>query len=274
MRIEVIRTLEIQRELYTRPRDMSRFGWYLRQLTGEEDAGGERDVALPIISVNPMGKSHCLAAVEALIRLDAEAVLAEAAREAEARLRSVDGEAKAALNLLDDAGGGWTDRHFSEAGLRFGSERADRASRKRRFVIVPCWSSETYTRAVIHAETLAAIFRFVWREKAGTPSTLEGQLRAESLALAFAGATAPSTLAPLLTPAELARATEVIAAHRQASDFPTQFACWFGDEAAAAAGYPQLGLPHRAGFAVALAMAARTDEAPQQALESAARRGP
>ncbi|HWO73617.1 MAG TPA: hypothetical protein VNN21_08665 [Dehalococcoidia bacterium] len=271
MRIEVIRTLDIQRELYTRPRDMSRFGWYLRQLTGDEDAGGDRDVVLPIISVNPMGKSHCLAAVEALIRLDAEAVLAEAARETEARLRSVDGEAKVALNLLDDVGGGWTDRHFSEALLRFGSERSDRASRKRRFVVVPCWSSETYTRVVIHAETLAAIFRFVWREKAGAPRTLKGQLRAESLALAFAGATAPSTLAPLLTPAELERAKEVIAAHEDAGDFPTQFACWFGDEAAAAAGYPQLGLPHRAGFAVALSLATTLREPPEAALPAPAR---
>ncbi len=268
MDITLVPTLDVLRELYSRPRDFERFQWYLQQVTGTNGAG-KTDIVLPIANVNPMGKEHCLRAVEALIELGAEHAIVAAMVDfgLEAYL---DSDANVALNLIDDLEGGWTNRYLVEAGLRFSSPDAERANRRRRFVIVPCWTSVTYTRDVIYQETLAALYRLAWRDNHGLPKTLDALLQQEGNAMRFAAVRpaidGPYLLAPSLTDADLACATAVIQDHLDATDFPTHFAAFFGDEAAAATGYPRLGLPHRAGFAVALAEAHRSGFIPDQAL--------
>ncbi len=59
---------------------------------------------------------------------------------------------------------------------------------------------------------------------------------------------------PVLAPDQLARTREIIALHLDAlaTDLPTVIPCLFGDEAAVSLGYTPLGLPERAGLALAL----------------------
>jgi len=51
----------------------------------------------------------------------------------------------------------------------------------------------------------------------------------------------------------------VIQPYLDTTDYPTLFACLYGDEAAKSVGYPPLGLSERAGFALALEEARRVN---------------
>jgi uncharacterized protein YjaZ len=126
---------------------------------------------------------------------------------------------------------------------------------------VPAWSSETYTRETVRRETLAAVYRYAWRGRHGVGVTLAEMMRAEGLALRFAGAQddASGLMAPRVDDITLAVTREVIKKNAGSDEFPTQLACFFGDEAAADVGYAPVGVSKRAGFAVALADVGRLD---------------
>jgi hypothetical protein len=61
----------------------------------------------------------------------------------------------------------------------------------------------------------------------------------------------------------------VIAPHLDSDAFPIVFACLYGDEPAASAGYPPLGLSIRAGFALALHDAREARVTPEEMVLSA-----
>ncbi len=244
MHLELLPLLHKQRELYAMPRSMARFHTYLKEMKG--DSTDDIEFA-PLVMMNPMGKEHCLAAVERLIELNAEDAGAQAIAEAEPKFADVPGAFKVSLVLADDRMGGWTNRAFSGFGIRVPSK--DHLL-KRPFITVPCWTSDvdTWTFDSLRRATLAQIARVAHTMQHGTAKTLRQIMTQEAKALAFAGETAIS-----LPDDELAYVREVIAPHLDATDQPTVFACLFGDEAASEAGYPQLGLPKNAAIAAALA---------------------
>src|SRR5689334_10553655 len=123
MDIRLAPTLAVQRQLYAMPAGTERFQWYLQQMVGDHPD----DIRVPIASVNPMGKEHCGAAIEALLSIDAEREVSRAVDDAKKRLKKAEGVAVVCLNLIDDLAGGWTNRYFTEAQLRFGSDQALRA---------------------------------------------------------------------------------------------------------------------------------------------------
>jgi hypothetical protein len=85
-------------------------------------------------------------------------------------------------------------------------------------------------------------------------------LQQEGLALRFAEA-------PLeMTAAQLDAARDVLARLGDEPDYPAAFAFLYGDDAAVELGYRPLGVPPRAGFAVALANARDRDSDPVAAL--------
>jgi hypothetical protein len=220
---------------------VGRFRRYLEALTGGTD-----DVVLPIGVANPMAREHAVARLDELLALGAEEVGAQAAAEADARLRSQPGtiEIKAALVLADDLGGGWTNRYTTEASVRF----PGRGALKRPFATALVWTSEpTPTAEVIRQEVLAAIYRVAYQQCHGLPTTLQAMLDQEGLAAVFADTR------PALGPAELERVRRIIGPRIEGASYPTAFACLYGDEAAEQLGYPRLGLPPRAGFLMALA---------------------
>jgi hypothetical protein len=236
MKIEFTPTLHTQRELYAQPRDMARFQWYINQVTGGTD-----DVALPISMVNPMGKPHCLDAVNALMGIDAEAIVAETAQRAAAEI-DADMTLRVFVNLLDDAMGGWTNRTFTEFKLRYGDPELARGNSRRHFSGVYCWTSQRYDPADIRQITRDAIWRGAQWVMCGVPRTLRDMLALDAAAARFAG---PSL--PALEADDAAYTREVLAPLMDATDQPTQIAALFGDAAANACGYPPLGLSDRAG---------------------------
>jgi hypothetical protein len=241
VRVTYLPVLQTLRELYVQPRDIQRFQRYIATLTGGSD-----DVVLPIGVANPMAKEHAVVKIDELVAIGADQVGAEAAADADARLRrpDTDVEIKATVVLVDDVGGGWTNRFTSEASVRF----PGRGALKRPFATALAWTSESPTAEQIRQEVLAAIYRVAYQQRRGLPRTLPSMLEQEGLAGVFAGSRA------MLAGVALARAREVIAPlTSDRTAYPQIFACLYGDEAAEQLGYRPLGLPARAGFEVALA---------------------
>jgi hypothetical protein len=255
MNVEFMPTLTIQRELYEKPRDMARFRWYIEQLTGS-DTSDARDVQLPIMGVNPMGKAHCLDVVNALIAIDAEATAAAAITQAAALLPRSDAHARLFINVLDDRMGGWTDRIFTEFKNRYPSAEAVRANQTRRFCGIWCWTSEPVSLEQIRHLAFDAVYRIWHVDQHGAVRTLRDMLRLDQAAARFTGARFTGARfadisAPTLTPDDLEYTRTVLLPLLDAQDQPTCIAALFGDDAARSCGYPPLGLSQRAGQACA-----------------------
>ncbi len=260
MRFEFIPTLETQRQLYSRPRDMHRFEWYMSQMMGP----GGSDILLPISLVNPMGKEHCREAIEWLSEIKAEDAVRDGIAVATTKMAAIPGGVRVSLNLLDDLHGGWSERYSAEAGLRFGFMFTQRANRRARFLIVPAWSSERPTSDEIYAETLAACYRQAWRDTRGLPGKLKDLVEQEGNAQIFA------SLKPLSIPLsdeEMAHVAAVYEEHAESNRYPVHFAFIFGDEASITTGQPPLGLPMRGGLEFALRRAIDSLSDPIAALQ-------
>lgn len=254
MQIHYLSQLPTLRELYAKPRDMARFEWYLEQMLGENEQGVE-DVMMPITSANPMGREHCLVAVEALLAMGADQVAQSAFEEAARHFDEVDHTVRASVTLLDDVGGGGTNRFLMEAAGRMRSdERLERGNRQRRFVMVGCWASERYSPERIRAGAREGLYRYAKVAQQGVPRTLREIMRLDGAARAFAGER------PALEEDELAYTQEVIAPYLDSSDFAVQFACLFGDAAAQSVGYAPQGFAPYAGFELALHLALQDSE--------------
>jgi hypothetical protein len=207
--------------------------------------GGEELRLPPLVAMNPMGKDHLPALLDALLTLDAEGVAALAAAEAAARLADAPGEFKLGLVLVDDALGGWTNRFSVELAWRLSVREFARDG----WLSAILWSSEEPSTQAVKEAVLTAVFRAEHVARHGPARTLRGMLAQEGSVMAFAGCERPT-----LPPAELARTREIIAPHlgTPTDDLPSSISCGFGDPAAEALGYAPLGLPERAGLALAL----------------------
>ncbi len=242
MNLDYIPLLHKQRELQGMPRGMERFRAYLATMIGEGD-----DIVAPLVAMNPMGKEHVTALLDELLARDIETVGRRAATEAAARLADQPGSYRISPVVVDDAHGGWTERHSSEMTMRF-AKPPPGSSRwlKQPWIAVPLWTGDQHTPDSVRREILAAAGRTALRARHGTPATLRAMLGQEGLVYAFAGIAAPP-----LDAEELAYSRQVIAPLLNSSDYPAVFACIWGDEAAATLGYAPLGLAPRAGLSVA-----------------------
>src|SRR5437867_3474088 len=105
MKLDYVPLLRVQRELQGLPRNYVRFQQYLRTMLNQDR------VELPTLGImNPMGKDHVTALLDALLALDADALAAQAAADASGALFDVPGEFKIALVVADDLMGAWTNR--------------------------------------------------------------------------------------------------------------------------------------------------------------------
>jgi hypothetical protein len=128
---------------------------------------------------------------------------------------------------------------------------APKAMVKRGWIVVLYWASEAVTRKKVREEVLSTLYRDAFLMRHGEPKTLRDVMALEGEALAFAGASGP-----VLSADDLDYTREVIRPHFDAlvfEEFPTVFACLYGDEAARRVGYRALGFSRRAGCALALA---------------------
>ena len=240
MRVTYVPVLATLRDLYLQPRSMQRFRQYIATMTGGTD-----DIVLPIGVANPMAKEQAVSKIDNLLGLGAEEIAAESASNAAELLEGIDveSEIKASLVLVDDVGGGWTNRFTTEAMVRF----PRRGALKRPFATGLVWTSESPTPDHIREEMRAAIYRVAHQQRHGLPATLRDMLDQEGRAGVFAG------VRPGLRQAPLAEARAIVATLGDSAPYPQIFASMYGDAAAEQLGYQPLGLPARAGFEVALA---------------------
>jgi hypothetical protein len=240
MELEFVPLLQIQRDLHRIPRGMDRFQEYLRVMLNDQNS----DVRLPpLVMMNPMGKDHVTAQLDALLALDTDRVAARAVEEASAHIRDLSGTYKIGLVIADDAMGGWTNRYASEFGLFCVSP----AALKRRWLTGVLWSSELPGALAARQAVLTAVYRTAHFLRHGPACTLRELITQEGYAMAMAECTQPT-----LEPDDLAYTSEVIAPHLEARDQPTLMGCLFGDTAARSLGYPLQGLSLCAGLALAL----------------------
>ena len=239
MELDLVPLLAIQRELYAMPRGVERFQAYLRTLV-DHDTG---DLALPLVTMNPMGKDHILVLFDTLLAFDAEAVARAAITETATAVADVDGRFRVGLVVAGDAHGGWTDRHCSEYSHRF----EGRAISKRGWIVAQLWTGDSPSTDVVRTETATAIHRVAHIQRHGRAATLGEMLHQEGTAMAAAGCSRPT-----LDAEDVAYTRDVIAPCLGARDRATVIACLFGDEAAHRLGYRAHGLSPRAGLALAL----------------------
>lgn len=241
MRIEYVPTLTLQRELYDMPRDMSRFKRYLWEMTH-----GTEDLVLPLVAFNPMGREHVAHALDTLIALDADAVVAEALRVAAEELPG-DLLLHSTLVLADDIGGMWSHRATNEFKTIYEwGPQGDGG-----WVLPGWWVSEEPSPAALTREARRALYREAYRMAYGKAESLTDVLLQEGFALRFADPDAP-----LIADAHL------LDRWLRARDIPTLVAALFGDATAIELGYAPLGLPAYGGFEVARAIAAASAHSP------------
>jgi hypothetical protein len=240
MDLEFVPLLQLQRDLYRLPRGMERFRHYLRVMVN--DTGDDLRLP-PLVIMNPMGKDHVPALLDALLALDAEGVAARAVTEAAAGVADVPGDYKVGLVVADDAGGGWTNRYASEFSLL----SPGRTTRARGWLAGVLWSSEPASEQAVREAVLTTVYRTAYRERHGPARTLRELMAQEGYVRAAAGCTRPA-----LDADDLAYTREVIAPHLDAPDMRTAVECLYGDAAGRTLGFTPRGLSDRAGLALAL----------------------
>ncbi len=239
MKLSFVPTLQVQRDLYAMPRDMARFQAYLKTMVDPRTG----DLQLPLVGMNPMGKEHLPALLDALLALKADEAAAQAVQEAQSRLGGAPGDFQVTVVLSDDLKGGWTNRHFTDYGARFSTK----AYLKRGWITATLWSSEPPSLGALNESLLAAIARAAHIGEHGHAETLGQMVAQEGYALNFA------QVRPSLDPARLPAVKALLEARLAATDQPTLMACLYGDAIAESLGYAPLGLGDMEGFAYARA---------------------
>lgn len=239
MLLEYVPLLQVQRDLYTIPRGGTRFRAYLRTMIDPHT----RDLRLPLVNMNPMGKEHVPRLIDELLSLDADAVARQAVERAADVQGAVAGSFRVALVVVDDAGGGWTNRHTNDYTNRFDT----RPLRSRGWLTATVWTADPPSRARVREETATVVHRAAYLLAHGEALSLGEMLAQEGYAMARAGCRQPA-----LDADELEYTRQVLQPLLARRDRPTVMACLYGDRAARSLGYPPQGLGDHAGLALAL----------------------
>jgi hypothetical protein len=253
MKIEYVPLLRIARELQGMPRNYDRFRQYLRTIINYDD----QVVEMPaLLWMNPMGRDHVTALLDALLALDADGIAAQVAAEASEQLVDEPGEFKIGLVIADDLMGGWTNRYASEFTVRFGSDNARFLAPREAslstwlkdfWLGAVLWSSEPASERAVREAILTTIYRMVHVRHHGPARTLRDMIAQEGTVMARAGCTTP-----VLDDEDIAYTREVLAPSLDADDMRTAIECLFGDEPGRTLGFTPRGLSPWAGVAMAL----------------------
>jgi hypothetical protein len=249
MNLDYVPLLQVQRELHSLPRNFDRFQEYLGTVLTPDRTGVELP---PLILMNPMGKDHVTALLDALLALNADGIAGRAAAEASARLVDEPGDFKATLVVADDLKGGWTNRYDYEFKNRFRYGRSVPGRSRPKWLkdfwlSGVLWSSEPATERAVREAILTAIYRMAYVQRHGHARTLRDMLAQEGHVMAMAGCTGP-----VLDDEDIAYTREVLIPYLDAEDMRTAIECLFGDAAGRTLGFTPRGLSPWAGLALAL----------------------
>ena len=251
MNFDYVPLLRLQRELQGLPRNHDRFRQYLRTIATLDGTG----LKLPsLLVMNPMGKDHVTALLDAYLTLDADGIAARAVADASAGLVDEPGDFKATLVVADDLMGGWTNRYATEFSLRFPEatihclpETGLPRWTKHVWVTGVLWSSEAASERTAREAILTAVYRMVYWQRHGPARKLRDRLAQEGHIMALAGCTGP-----VLDAEDIAYTREVLIPYLDADDMRTAIECLFGDAAGRTLGFTPRGLSPWAGLALAL----------------------
>jgi hypothetical protein len=243
MQLEYVPLLQIQRELQGMPRNYDRFRAYLRTITPDRV-----NLELPpLVAMNPMGKDHVTALLDALLALDADGIATRSVAEASVELANEPGDFKIGLVIADDLMGGWTNRYANEFTFRFPSEMSLPRWLKHAWLTAVLWSSEPASERAVREAILTAVYRMAYLRQHGSARTLRDKLAQEGAVMTRAGC-----CGPVLDEEDLTYTREVLKAYLDADDMRTTIECLFGDAAGRTLGFTPRGLSPWAGLALAL----------------------
>lgn len=259
MNLDYVPLVRVMREIHSIPRGqppdfngMKRFRKYLRTIFDYET----KVCKLPtLLAMNPMGKDHVTALLDAYLAMDADGIGARVATEVAALLANVPGDFKVGLLVVDDLMGMGTNRYDCEFGVRFGvdySRTGDGPPKHSRWVkdywlTGVLWSSEAASERAVREAILLAVHRVAYQHQHGAPRTLREMLAQEGEVMARAGCSGPT-----LDADDIAYTREVLISFLDADDMRTCIECLFGDPAARTLGFTPRGLSPWAGLALAL----------------------
>jgi len=226
MSFVLLPVLDQMLELYQQPRGFQRFRDYLQLALNEK----RDDLELPIAVFNPMAKEHVLAKLRELKELDAEALIEQAIHELPFECTAeLPGTFQVALNLADDAMGGWTNRYTTDYQSKFQQQ----ALTKRRFCLPLFWVSESYTPQNIHTRVQEYTRRLIYQLQNPKCATLQDHIRQEAFAQQVSSQT-ERTIAPQMK--------VLYQQYKETSNYPEIFCFLYGDKAGTELGYEPVGV--------------------------------
>jgi hypothetical protein len=237
--LEYVPLLALQRNILGIPAGPERFREYLRQMLEPDTL----ELRLPLVAMNPMAGPRAVDRLDELIAIGADGVAAAAVEQASAAVAGATGSYRMTLVLADDANGAWTHRAAAELAHR----RGEAALENRGWLTGMLWASESYTDSDVREEVLTTIHRAAYIAARGPARTLRQLLVQEGNAMRLAGARNP-----VLEPHAFIRAREHLRPHLDRDEHGVLIAALFGDVAARELGHEPLGVPARAGLALAL----------------------
>jgi hypothetical protein len=265
MNLDYVPLLRVMRKLHSIPRGqppdfngMKRFLQYVRTIFPRKRNGEIDENAvylLPLLAMNPMGKDHVSALVDAYLAMDADGIGARVAAEVAAQLADVPGDFKVGLVVADDLMGVGTNRNDCEFAWRFGPAQLHSGGsppKRRRWLKDywlqgVLWSSEPPSERTVREAILTAAHRVAYMQQHGPARTLRDILAQEGQVMALAGCSGPT-----LDAEDIAYTREVLIPYLDADDMRTCIECLFGDAAARTLGFTPRGLSPWAGVALAL----------------------
>jgi hypothetical protein len=259
MNLDYVPLVRVMRDIQSVPRGqppdfngMKRFKKYLGMIFDYD----RKVCKLPtLLAMNPMGKDHVTALLDAYLAMDGDGIGARVTTEVAARLADVPGDFKVGLLVADDLMGGGTNRYDYEFGIRFGvdySRTGDGPPKHSRWVkdywlAGVLWSSESPSERAVREAILTAAHRVAYMQQHGPARTLRAMLAQEGQVMALAGCSGPT-----LDAEDIAYTREVLIPYLDADDMRTCIECLFGDAAARTLGFTPRGLSPWAGLALAL----------------------
>jgi hypothetical protein len=245
MPFEFVPLLPTQRRLQGLPRTRERFDEYLRTMLNADRTGPAIE---PFVLVNPMAKDHVTTLLDEYLAFAADGIAATVVDGVNRRGPSFADSIAVGLVLVDDAGGGWTNRAATECHLRFPTAPPTRPRwRSRDWVSAVLWSGDAASERTVREAVGTTLERFLYQRRHGPARSLREKLAQEGAVLVAAGCDGPT-----LDDDDLDYTRAVLTPYLDSDDEQTTLAAFFGDDAAKGLGHPPLGLSRNAGFALAL----------------------